>query len=274
MPWLNATSDSRRTGSPGTASIEFMNMKLSNELAGKTAVVTGGSRGIGAAVARALAAGGADVALTYQSDAESAAAVVKEIEAAGRRARAIQADSADTETAVAAVNGVAAAWGGLDILVNNAAMFPTGPMSEATMDEYDQTMAVNVRTPYAASVAAAAHMSDGGRIISIGSNVAVRAPFAGLGLYTLSKTALIGLTKGLARDLGPRGITVNLVHPGPTDTDLNPADGPMADTMRAHTALGRFARPGDVAAMVAYLAGPGAGYVTGASLLVDGGFTI
>ncbi|NED94974.1 SDR family oxidoreductase [Phytoactinopolyspora alkaliphila] len=251
-----------------------MNTQLNNELTGKRAFVTGGGRGIGAAVARRLATAGADVALTYRSDDESAASVVKEIEAAGRLAKAVKVDNADTDALVAAVNGVAEEFGGLDVLVNNAAMFPTGPLDQVELGEFDAVMAANVRAPFAASVAASAHMGDGGRIISIGSNVAVRAPFAGLGLYTLSKTALLGLTAGLARDLGPRGITVNLVNPGPTDTDLNPADGPMGDAIRAHTALGRFAQPEDIAGMVAYLAGPAAAYVTGASILVDGGFSI
>lgn len=245
-----------------------------DRLNGRVALVTGGSRGIGAAVAIRLAAEGADVALTYLRDADSAASVIKQITAGGRRGLAIQADSADTAAVVDAVNTVADTLGRLDILVNNASLFPSGPIDEVGLEQFDETIAVNVRTPFAASTAAVKHMINGGRIVSIGSNVAERTVFPGYGLYVLSKTALTGLTKGLARDLGPRGITANLVHPGPTDTALNPADGPYSDVIRSITALGRYAEPAEIAATVAHLASDDGRYITGAAIHVDGGFTV
>ncbi|GAA2194721.1 SDR family oxidoreductase [Micromonospora lupini] len=242
-------------------------------LDGKAALVTGGSRGIGAGIALRLAQDGADVALTYRQDATQAAAVVKQIEALGRRALMIQADNADPTAVRDAVDRTAAELGRLDILVNNAAVFLVGAVGDLGAAELEQTIAVNVRAPYLAVRAALRHLGDGGRIISIGSNVGERAVFPGLALYSMSKTALVGLTRGLARELGPRGITVNLVNPGPTDTDANPADGPNAAAIAGFTAVGRYARPADIAATVAHLAGPEAGYVTGAVVNVDGGFT-
>ncbi|WP_052847543.1 SDR family NAD(P)-dependent oxidoreductase [Streptomyces avicenniae] len=245
-----------------------------NDFAGRTALVTGGGRGIGAAVALRLADGGADVVLTYRRDKDSARAVVGEIERLGRRAFAVLADGEDPEAVEAAVDTAVARTGRLDVLVNNAAAFPVGPLEELDRATFDATVAVNVRAPYLASRAAARHMTEGGRIISVGSNVAERTVFPGFTLYALSKAALTGMTKGLARDLGPRGITVNLVHPGPTDTDLNPADGPNAATVNGYTALGRYGTPDEIASAVAFLASPAAGYVTGASLHADGGFTV
>ncbi|MET9633356.1 SDR family oxidoreductase [Lentzea sp. NPDC006480] len=229
-------------------------------LDGKAALITGGSRGIGAAVAFKLAALGARVAVTYQNTKPD-------------NGFAIQADSEDPEAVVAAVEEAAAEFGRLDILVNNAAVFQVGPLEDLGQEEFDRTMAVNVRAPFLASRAAARHMREGGRIISIGSNVAVHSPFPGFALYSASKTALIGMTKGLARELAPRGITANIVNPGPIDTDLNPADGPMADTIRGLTALGRFGQPEEIAEVVAALAGDAGTYVTGASINADGGFT-
>ncbi|GAA1589086.1 SDR family oxidoreductase [Actinomadura kijaniata] len=241
------------------------------ELEGKTALVTGGSRGIGAAIALRLARDGADVALTYVSAADRAAAVVAEIERRGRRALAIRADSADPGAVTAAVERTAAELGGLDILVNNAGIAPYGPLEDARLEDLDRALAIHVRAAFAAAQAAARHLPPGGRIISIGSSLVERVPDPGWTLYATSKAALVGLTRGLARDLGPRGITAVLVHPGSTDTDMNPADAPEAEAERRHTALGRYADPGDVAATVAHLAGPGGAYVTGASILVDGG---
>ncbi|MFC4909088.1 SDR family NAD(P)-dependent oxidoreductase [Actinomadura gamaensis] len=245
---------------------------MNNEIENKVALVTGGSRGIGAAVAVGLAKAGADVAFTYRSNAEAAERVVAQIKEAGRRALAIQADGADATAVVAAVDEAAATFGRLDILVNNAAAFIVAPIDQIGPDELEQTIALNVRAPFVAAQAAARHMADGGRIVSIGSNVAEHAPFPGFSLYSMSKTALIGMAKGLARDLGPRGITVNVVHPGPTDTELNPADGPNAATFAGFTALDRYAKPDEVAAMVVHLAGPGGAYVTGTTITVDGGF--
>ncbi|MFI6333051.1 SDR family NAD(P)-dependent oxidoreductase [Micromonospora chersina] len=246
---------------------------MTGVLDGKVALVTGGSRGIGAAVALRLAREGADVALTYERRADRAAELVEQIKAVGRRALAVPADSADPAAARAAVDRVAGEFGRLDVLVNNAGVFLTGPVTELGTDEIERTIAVNVRAPFVFAQAAVGHLTDGGRIVNIGSNVAERAVFPGLALYSMSKTALLGLTRGLARELGGRGITVNLVNPGPTDTDANPADGPNADAIRGFTALGRYAAPAEIAAVVAFLAGPDGGYVTGATINADGGFT-
>ncbi|WP_206300170.1 SDR family NAD(P)-dependent oxidoreductase [Streptomyces mangrovisoli] len=244
-----------------------------NRLEGNVALITGGSRGIGAAVAERLAEEGADVVLTYEHGAERAGAVVERIEARGRRALAVRADSAVPAEVTAAVDEAAARFGRLDILVNNAGVFLVGPLEELGPAEIDRTLAVNVRAPFAASRAAVRHMERGGRIISIGSNMAGRAVFPGMALYAMSKTALVGMTKGLARELGPRGVTVNLVHPGPTDTDANPADGPNAETIAGLTAVGRYARAAEIAATVAHLASADGAYITGAAIHVDGGFT-
>ncbi|MGW3267782.1 SDR family NAD(P)-dependent oxidoreductase [Streptomyces sp. NPDC001056] len=244
-----------------------------NRLEGNAALVTGGSRGIGAAVALRLAEEGADVALTYEKNEVRATEVVERIKAVGRRALAVRADSADPAALTAAVDEAAAVFGRLDILVNNAGVFPVGPIEDVGPAELDRTLAVNIRAPFEASRAAVRHMGRGGRIVSIGSNIADRAVFPGMALYSMSKTALAGMTKGLARELGPRGITVNLVHPGPTDTDANPADGPNAEAIAGLTALGRYARPSEIAATVAHLASAEGGYLTGATIRVDGGFT-
>ncbi|MEV4449973.1 SDR family NAD(P)-dependent oxidoreductase [Streptomyces mirabilis] len=244
-----------------------------NRLEGNVALITGGSRGIGAAVALRLAEEGADLVLTYENNAERAGEVVEQIKARGRRALAVQADSAVPEALTAAVDEAAATFGRLDILVNNAGVFLVGPLQDLGSAEIDRTLAVNVRAPFAASQAAVRHMDQGGRIISIGSNVAERTVFPGLALYSMSKTALVGMTKGLARELGPRGITVNLVHPGPTDTDANPADGPNAEMTAGFTAVGRYAEAAEIAATVAHLASADGAYITGASIHVDGGFT-
>jgi len=242
------------------------------DLAGRTALVTGGSRGIGAATARRLAELGADVAITYVAAPGRAEAVIAEIEALGRRGIAIRADSAVPADVTGAVERTVAVLGRLDILVNNAGVFPYGPPEQVTLEEIDRTLAVNVRAVFLASQAALPHLGDGGRIISIGSCLGQRVPAAGTTLYSMSKSALIGFTRGLARDLGPRGITVNLVDPGSTDTEMNPADGPAADEQRGFMALGRFGRPEDIAAMVGYLAGEGGRFVTGAAIAVDGGY--
>lgn len=241
-------------------------------LTGRVALVTGGSRGIGAAVARRLAADGAAVALTYLSAADRAAKVVAEIEAAGGRAIALPADSGEADEMVAAVDRTVTELGRIDILVNNAGTFPYAMIDEVTPAEIERTLAVHVRGPYLAAQAAARHFGDGGRIISIGSCFAERVPYAGVSLYAMSKSALAGMTRGLARDLGPRGITVNVVHPGSTDTDMNPADSANAVHERTFIALGRYADAADIAATVSHLAGDGGRYITGAAIAVDGGF--
>lgn len=241
------------------------------ELAGKAALVTGGSRGIGAAIAQRLARDGADVALTYRNAADRAQNVVEQIEATGRRGLAIAADSADPDAVVAAVDRTAAEFGRLDILVNSAGIFPFGPIEEVSLQDYEHTMAVHVRAAFVAAQAASPHLRTGGRIISIGSNLAERVPFPGTTLYSLSKSALNGLTKGLARELGPRGITANVVHPGSTDTDMNPADGAAADQQRQLIALGHYGTADDIAATVAHLAGPGGRHISGQAITVDGG---
>ena len=247
---------------------------MRNDLGGRVALVIGGSRGIGAGVAARLAEDGADVVLTFQHRDDQAAVVVKQIEGFGRRGMALRVDSADPEAVTTAVDRTVAEFGRLDILVNNAAVFFVGPVQELGRDEFDRMVAVNVRAPFLAAKAEARHMGAGGRIITIGSNMVERTVFPGFSLYSMSKTALVGLTKGLSRDLGPRGITANLVNPGPIDTDMNPADGPAAATIRDFTALGRYGTPAELAAAVAFLAGDGARYVTGASINVDGGFTV
>jgi len=242
------------------------------KLDGKAALVTGGSRGIGAAIARRLAAEGADVALTYLQAGDSAAEVVADIERAGGRGLAIEADAADPDAAAETVQRAVAELGRLDILVNNAGVFPVGPLEEVGLEEVDRTLAIHTRAPFLFAQAAVRHMGAGGRIISIGSCFVERVPYPGVSLYALSKAALTGLTKGLARDLGERGISVTLVHPGSTDTDMNPAGAPEADAERGYIALGEYARPEDIAATVAHLAGEEGRYLTGTAIAVDGGF--
>jgi NAD(P)-dependent dehydrogenase (short-subunit alcohol dehydrogenase family) len=238
-------------------------------LGGKVALVTGASRGIGAATALRLAREGADVAVGYVNGKEAAEDVVRAVEALGRRAVAVRADAADAAEAAGAVSAAAEALGGLDVLVNNAGVGVLGPLETLSLADVDRVLDVNVRGVFLASQAAAARMPEGGRIITIGSCMAQRVPGPGGTLYATSKAALAGMTKALARELGGRGITANLVHPGPIDTDMNPADGPYAAGQAAMTALGRFGTADEVASMVAYLAG--ATYVTGAEFAVDGG---
>ncbi|MEU8434716.1 SDR family oxidoreductase [Streptomyces sp. NPDC029216] len=235
------------------------------------ALVTGGSRGIGAATALRLAEDGFDVALTYVNGAAAAAAVVGKIEALGRRGLAVRADAGAPEGPREAVEETVRTLGRLDVLVNSAGVGVLGPLDSLTLADVDRVLAVNVRGAFLAARAAAAHLTPGGRIITVGSCMTQRVPGPGGTLYATSKAALTGLTKALARELGGRGITANLVHPGPTDTDMNPADGPYADGQRAMTALGRFGTADEVAAMVSFLAGPDSRYVTGAEFSVDGG---
>lgn len=245
---------------------------MNSTLSGKVALVTGGSRGIGAATAKRLASDGADVAITYVSSPDKANAVVAEIKATGRRGVAIQADSADAKAVAAAVDKTAAEFGRLDILVNNAGVFTPGSFEDASVADLDRIWNVNVRAPIVAMQAAIKHMKNGGRLITIGSCLGERVGFPGVTIYSMTKGAVANLARGLARDLGPLGITVNVVEPGPIDTDMNPADGQGAADQARATALGRYGKPEDIADMVAHLAGESGRYITGASFLVDGGF--
>ncbi|MCX4965678.1 SDR family oxidoreductase [Streptomyces sp. NBC_00654] len=237
----------------------------------RAALVTGGSRGIGAATALRLAREGADVAVTYVQDEEAALAVVRKIEGYGRRGVALRCDAADAGAAAGAVGRAADALGRLDILVNNAGIGVLGPISTLSTADVDRVLAVNVRAVFLACRAAAGRLADGGRVITVGTALSRYAGGAGGTLYAMSKSALAGLTKPLARELGPRGITVNLIQPGPVDTDLNPADGPFAEGQRSATALARFGTTDEVASLIAYLASADAAYITGTEVVVDGG---
>jgi len=243
-------------------------------LTGKVALVTGGSRGIGEAIARALADNGADVAISYAASRERAEANVREIERKGVRAAAFKADQADPAEVERLVKTVAERFGRLDILVNSAGVLVAGVVGDPSTDvaALQRQFAINVGGVAAAVHAAASFMGEGGRIISIGSCVARRSPWPGVSDYSATKAAVAAYTRGWARDFGPKGITVNVVQPGLIDTELNPANGPYAEAQKAQTALGRYGKPEDVAAAVVFLASPAAAFITGASLDVDGGF--
>lgn len=240
-------------------------------LDGKVALVTGGSRGIGAAIVKRLAQEGAAVAFTYVSSPDKAEALAREIESSGGKARAYRADAADPAALRAVVDRTAEAFGRLDILVNNAGIFLGGAFEDTSLEDYERTMAVNVRAVFVASQAAVRHMSEGSRIINIGSCLADRVPSPGMTLYSMSKSALSAFTRGLARDLGARGITVNLVQPGPTDTDMNPAEGAHADGQRALMAIPRYGDASNIAGMVAWLASEEGRFANGAAFTIDGG---
>ena len=240
-------------------------------LSGKTALVTGASRGIGAAIAKRLARDGAHVAITYAKGGDAAAQVVHEIERAGGKAIAIQADAGDAAAVNAAVEKTESTFGRLDVLVNNAGTAIPKPFAETSLEEMDRVIDINLRGVFIATQAALKRMNDGGRIISIGSCVGERMMTPGLVAYAATKGAVKMFTQGLAREVGARGITVNNIQPGPIDTDLNPAAGDWAAPQLANTALKRYGHVNDIAAMVAFVAGPEAGYITGASLTVDGG---
>ncbi|WP_043310472.1 3-oxoacyl-ACP reductase family protein [Pseudomonas sp. ML96] len=242
-------------------------------LTGKVAIVTGGSRSIGAAIAKRLAADGATVAITYNASADRATAVVDAINAAGGNAIALAADAGNPEAVRAAVQQVATLFGKVDILVNNAGISVLGAPEDISFEDFQRILAVNVTGVFVATQEALQYMGKGGRIIHIGSSMVQHAAFGTASAYTLTKGAVAGFSRGLVRDLGPRGITVNTVNPGPTDSDMNPADGPVADFVRPNIAVGRYGEGKDIASAVAYLASSEAGFVSGAELLVDGGFT-
>jgi 3-oxoacyl-[acyl-carrier protein] reductase len=242
-----------------------------SKLTEKVALVTGGSRGIGAAIAKRLAADGANVAITYTKGADAAASVVKEIERSGRKAIAIQADATDAKAVEAAVEKVVATFGRLDILVNNAGTAIPKTFEETTLEEMDRVLDINIRGVFVATQAALKHMHDGGRIIMIGSSVGERVLVPGLVPYSATKGAVKIFSQSLSREVGSRGITVNNVQPGPIDTELNPAAGEWAVPQKAATALDRYGRVDEVAALVAFVAGPDSSYITGANLTVDGG---
>src|SRR4030081_633861 len=241
-----------------------------SKLANKVALITGGSRGIGAAIAKRLAADGENVAITYAKDAKAASAVVKAIERAGQKAIAIQADATAADVGAAAVEKTVATFGRLDVLGNNAGTAIPKKFEEATLEELDRVIDINVRGVFVTTQAALKHMNDGGRIIMIGSSVGERVMVPGLVPYSATKGAVKMFSQGLSREVGSRGITVNNIQPGPIDTDLNPAAGEWAMPQRAATALDRYGSVHDVAALVAFVAGPDSSYITGASLTVDG----
>jgi 3-oxoacyl-[acyl-carrier protein] reductase len=247
----------------------------SNKLTGKVALVTGGSRGIGAAIAQRLAREGAAVAITYSNSAQKAEEIVSSIKKAGGSALAIRADAADAAAVVNAIAQTLQSLGRLDILVNNAAIAAMAAIDELTMEDYERSIAVNVTGVFVAVKEAVKHMKSGGRIITIGSVNSDYVPVPGLSVYVyaLTKGAVASFTRGVARDLGSRGITVNNIQPGPIDTDMNPASGPFADTLRTYMASGRYGTTNEVAGLVAYLASDEAALVTGANIKIDGGFS-
>lgn len=254
-------------------SIPQIYKSLPAPLSGKVALVTGGSRSIGAAIARRLAADGARVAITYSASPGKAAEVVRSIETEGGTALAIKADAGDPAAVRAAVAKTVEALGGIDILVNNAGLGLGGPIEEIAFETYERMIAVNVTGVFVATQEAVRHMKSGGRIIQIGSSMTRYAAFPTASLYTLTKGAVAGFNRSLVRDLGPRGITVNTVHPGPTDTDMNPDGGPVSKIVGPGMAIGRYGKPQEIASVVAFLASPEAAFVTGADIVADGGFT-
>ena len=242
-----------------------------NPLAGKSALVTGGSRGIGAAIVRRLATDGASVAFTYSASEQHAKVLVAEVKETGAVALAVRADSADARALRGAIDQTLEAFGGLDILVNNAGILIRGVVDDYSLDDFDRMVAVNVRAVFIAVKAAVPHLKNGGRIITTGSVVADRSAFAGASVYSMTKAAVAALTRGLARDLGPRAITANVIQLGPTQTDMN-ANPAVKDAMRTLMALGRMGKDVEVASLVAYLASPEASFITGSAITIDGGY--
>jgi 3-oxoacyl-[acyl-carrier protein] reductase len=240
-------------------------------LENKVAMITGGGRGMGAAITKRLAAEGASVVLTYSKSREQAEAIAAEINASGGKALAVEADSADAQAVINAVDKTVAEFGKVDVLVNNAGIYIGKAFEEHTLEDYDQIMGINVKAVYAASLAAVKHLPAGGRIITIGSNMAENALGPETTLYTMSKAALTGFTRGLARDLGKKDITVNLVQPGPINTDMNPSDTDLADFLRSRMALSEYGTGEDIAGLVTFLASAEGKFITGTAITIDGG---
>jgi len=251
-----------------------MSNTLSHDLGNKIAFVQGGSRGIGAAIVSKLAEQGATVAFTYANSDQAAHHLVDELSANGSKVIALKADSGSPEQIIEAINHVVTAYGKIDILVNNVGIFVMNKIQDVTLDEIEKIMAVNIKSVVVASNEAAKHMPDYGRIINIGSINAERVPTEGLTLYSMTKSAIKGLTKGMARDLGERFITVNNIQPGPVDTDMNPADGEMASSLIDIMAIKRYGHKSEIASLVSWLCSEHAGYITGANINIDGGYGI
>jgi 3-oxoacyl-[acyl-carrier protein] reductase len=244
------------------------------ELPGKNVFVSGGSRGIGAAIAKKMAQAGANVAFTYSKSQEQAQAMVKEIEATGVKALAIQADAMEAEQVISAIQKAVSTLGTIDILINNAGILDLKSITESTLEDYERTESVNIKAVFAATMEAVKSMPEGGRIITIGSVNADAMPFAGGSLYAMSKAAVQMMTKSWARDLGERKITANVIQPGPIDTDMNPADGPFAEALTAMTAIKRYGKPEEIAELAAFLSSPKASNITGSAINIDGGMTV
>jgi 3-oxoacyl-[acyl-carrier protein] reductase len=244
------------------------------ELQGKNVFVSGGSRGIGAAIVQKMAEVGANVAFTYQKSQNEANALVKAIEAQGVKGLAIQADAMEAEQVILAVQKAVSTLGAIDILVNNAGIVELKSITENTLEDYERIEKVNIKAVFAATIEAVKSMPEWGRIINIGSVNADSMPFIGGALYGMSKAAVQMLTKGWARDLGDRQITVNVIQPGPIDTDMNPASGAFAETVTAMTAIKRYGKPEEIAELAAFLATPNASNITGAAINIDGGMTV
>ncbi|MGR6977503.1 SDR family NAD(P)-dependent oxidoreductase [Mycobacteroides abscessus] len=247
---------------------------MRGQLDGRRALVTGGSRGIGAAIVRRLASDGASVAFTYSSSPDEARSVKADVNGAGGAAVAIRADATNPDQVAGAVSKTVAELGGVDILVNNAGVFLSGDIESQSLEDFDRIVDINVKAIFVAIQHALPHMGSGGRIITIGSINGDRSPIPGLSLYSMSKAAVGGLTRGLARDLGPRGITINTIQPGPINTDMNPSDGELAEGAKPMIALGHYGQTTDIASLVSYLSSAEAGFVTGAAVNIDGGYGI
>ena len=244
------------------------------ELQGKTAFVSGGTRGIGAAIVRKLAAAGANVAFTYSKSQDKAKEMSAEIEAKGSKALAIQADAMEAQNVIQAVQQAVSMFGKIDILVNSAGIFELKPITESTLEDYERTEKINIKAVFAATSEAVKSMPEGGRIITIGSVNADAMPFPGGSLYAMSKAAVQMMTRSWARDLSEKQITANVIQPGPINTDMNPEDGPFGETLSGMTALKRYGKPEEIAELTAFLASPKAAYITGAAMDIDGGFKV